>query len=269
MFFGILVKQSDKAIDFSKKLLNWFKERKLSAQILIPKKSNFDKIDVLIVVGGDGTLLYASRLLKGAKKPIIGINMGGLGFLTEISPDESFSVIECFLDGKCYISERMMCDVNLIRKNKVINKATVLNDAVITKGNLARMIELEAYVNNNFLSKYRSDGLIISTPTGSTAYVLSAGGPIITPDLDCMVICPICPHTLTHRPIVLSSEVNIEVVVKSEIDVYLTLDGQEGYPLNKKDKVIINKSDKRTYIVKSPYKNYFEILTNKLHWGER
>lgn len=269
MNFGLLIKKSKKAENFSKGLIRWLKEKKFFAKKINPELDDLKIFDVIVVIGGDGTLLYASRLLKGEKKPILGINMGGLGFLTEIAPDEAFEVIECFLNNSCKMSERMMCDVKLLRKNKLIKSATVLNDAVITKGNLARMIELETYVNDNFLSKYRSDGLIVSTPTGSTAYSLSAGGPIITPDVNCMVLCPICPHTLTHRPIVISSGSKIEIIIKSNSDVYLTLDGQEGYPLSNNDKIIITRSDKKTYIVTSPFKNYFEILTNKLHWGER
>ncbi|MCX7770076.1 MAG: NAD(+)/NADH kinase [Proteobacteria bacterium] len=269
MKFGLLVKKSRKAKVFSEKLINWLNKKRINSKVIVPESEDLRDLDVIVVIGGDGTLLYASRLLKGAKKPIIGINMGGLGFLTEIAPDEAFDSIECFLSNRCSISERMMCDVKLVRRGKLIKSACVLNDAVITKGNLARMIELETYVNDNFLSKYRADGLIVSTPTGSTAYVLSAGGPIITPDVDCVIICPICPHTLTHRPIVISSNSKIEVIIKSETDVYLTLDGQEGSPLLKNDKIVISKSNKKTYIVNSPYKNYFEILTNKLHWGER
>lgn len=269
MNFGLLIKKSKKAENFSKKLINWLKEKNFSAKEINPELDDLRIFDAIIVIGGDGTLLYASRLLKGEKKPILGINMGGLGFLTEIAPEEAFSAIECFLNNNCKVSERMMCDVKLIRKGKPIKIATVLNDAVVTKGNLARMIELETYVDDNFLSKYRSDGLIVSTPTGSTAYVLSAGGPIITPEVNCMILCPICPHTLTHRPIVISSSSQITIIIKSDLDVYLTLDGQEGHPLSNNDKIIITKSDKKTYIVNSPFKNYFEILTNKLHWGER
>lgn len=269
MNFGLLVKKSRKAENFSKKIISWLNEKKILAKVIDPELDDLTKYDVVVVIGGDGTLLYASRLLKGAKRPILGINMGGLGFLTEIAPDEAFSAIECFLKKDCKISERMMCDVKLLRKDKLIKSATVLNDAVVTKGNLARMIELETYINSNFLSKYRSDGLIVSTPTGSTAYVLSAGGPIITPDVNCMILCPICPHTLTHRPIVVSADAKIEIIIKSDSDLYLTLDGQEGHPLSNNDKIIITKSDKKTYIVNSPFKNYFEILTNKLHWGER
>lgn len=269
MYFGLLVKKSKEAEMFSKRLIKWLKKRDILAKTINPETDNIKEYDVIVVIGGDGTLLYASRLLKGEKKPILGINMGGLGFLTEIAPDEAFKVVECFLSNSCKISERMMCDVKLFRKNKLIKSATVLNDAVITKGNLARMIELETFVNDSFLSKYRSDGLIVSTPTGSTAYVLSAGGPIITPDVNCMILCPICPHTLTHRPIVIASEAKIEIVIKSGSDVFLTLDGQEGHPLSQYDKIVVTKSDKKTFIVNSPFKSYFEILNNKLRWGER
>ncbi len=271
MFFGILVKQSEKAKEFSEKLLKWLKHKKIKTKVLTQSniKLALNRIDAVIVIGGDGTLLYTARLLDGAKIPIIGINMGGLGFLTEISPHEAFDAIECFIDGRTTISERMMCDVNLYREEKIVKSSTVLNDAVITKGNIARMIELETFVDKKFLSKYRSDGLIVSTPTGSTAYVLSAGGPIIAYDLDCIILCPICPHTLTHRPIVLSSSVEIEITNNSDTDVYLTFDGQEALPVFLNDRITIKKSDKRTYIVNSPFKGYFEILNNKLNWGER
>ncbi len=269
MNFGILVKKSKEAEKFSKKLISWLKKRDIFAEVIEPENRNIKIYDVIVVIGGDGTLLYASRLLRGEKKPILGINMGGLGFLTEIAPNEAFKAVECFLRDGCKISERMMCDVKLYKKDKLIKSSTVLNDAVITKGNLARMIDLETYVNDCFLSKYRSDGLIVSTPTGSTAYVLSAGGPIIAPDVNCIIICPICPHTLTHRPIVISSEAKIEIIIKSGSDVFLTLDGQEGHPLSPNDKIMVTRSNKKTYIVNSPFKNYFEILNNKLRWGER
>lgn len=268
MHFGVLTKHSEKARVFTKPLIEWLNRKGIKTLEVTPEKS-LEGLNALVVVGGDGTLLYATRLLKGQKVPIIGINMGGLGFLTEIAPEEAFTAIDCFLSGQCHISERMMCKVEIFRKGNMLMKASVLNDVVVTKGNLARMIELETFVDSKYLSRYRSDGLIASTPTGSTAYVLSAGGPIITPEVDCIVLCPICPHTLTHRPIVLSADVVMDIVIKSESDVYLTLDGQEGYPLELDDRIVITKSDKKTYIVNSPIKSYFEILRAKLRWGER
>ncbi len=266
MIIGVVTKKAKTAKGFSADLFKWLSGKGHSV-FEIDEKFIPDKLDLVIVVGGDGTLLHTARILKGKTTPILGINMGGLGFLTEISPEEAKGAVTRFFEGNYDISTRMMCDVTLQRDGRVIFTDKVLNDAVITKGKIARMIELDTWVNERGLTRYRADGLIVSTPTGSTAYVLSAGGPIVSPELDCMVICPICPHTLTNRPIVISAEATLTAEVLSKKDVYLTLDGQQAFPLKKNDKIVIKSSEAKTYLVR--YKNFFEVLKSKLHWGER
>jgi len=266
MKIGLVSKKTDAAEAFSLSLADWLVS--CGHKVLnLDKHEPSKDMKLVVVVGGDGTLLHSARLLKGLPIPIIGINMGGLGFLTEINKENAKFAITEFLKGNCPLSERMMCDVSLFRNNKLTIHETVLNDAVVTKGKIARMIEMEAYVNDIKLSHYRADGLIVSTPTGSTAYVLSAGGPIVEPELDCMVICPICPHTLTNRPVVISSTATLSIIIRSKKDVYLTLDGQQAYPLKEDDKIVIKKAEAKTYLVR--YKTFFEILKNKMYWGER
>lgn len=272
MKIAIIPKKSEKARIYARKFSKWLEERNLLSKIF----DNFFSIedvsgsDFIVVIGGDGTLIHTARTIKGSNIPIIGINMGGLGFLTELSPEEAFKAFEdYYLKGNYEISKRMMLDVLVLRDDKELKKDTVLNDCVINKGDLARIIEINTFVNDEFLYSLRADGLIISTPTGSTAYGLSAGGPILTPELKCMILCPICPHTLTNRPIVISGDSEIKTIINSDADVFLTLDGQEGIKLKKKDEVIIKDSNIFTSIVKAPRKNYFEILRTKLHWGIR
>lgn len=266
MKIGLVSKKAEQATVFSKEVSDWLLS--CGHKVINLESGKFSKdLSLVIVIGGDGTLLHSARILKGLPIPIIGINMGGLGFLTEISKENAKVAITEFLEGKCSLSERMMCEVSLYRKEKVVINETVLNDAVVTKGKIARMIEMNVFVDNVTFSRYRADGLIVSTPTGSTAYVLSAGGPIVEPDLDCMVICPICPHTLTNRPVVISSKATVSIVIKSKKDVYLTLDGQQAYPLKENDRIVVKKAQAKTYLVR--YKNFFEVLKSKMHWGER
>ena len=224
--------------------------------------------DIAIVLGGDGTFLSIARLIRVYKIPLIGINLGSLGFLTEVTLEEMFNTLTDIFNGNYIIDERMMLTASLLRNNKKLNEYTVLNDVVINKGALARMINLKTFINNEYLTTYKADGLIVATPTGSTAYSLSAGGPILYPNINSFIITPICPHTLTHRPIVVSEDVNIKVEINSlDSDVIITLDGQIGFPLRNRDTVIIKKSCEKTLIVKSSKKDYFEVLRNKLKWG--
>lgn len=272
MKVGLVPKKSEKARDYVLSFSKWLEIRGVETKIFFDNFSVFDieGFEFLVVAGGDGTLLHTARLIKGSNIPIIGINMGGLGFLTELSPEEAFSAFEnYYLKRKFKISKRMMLEVMLFRNGGKLKDETVLNDCVINKGDLARIIEINTFVNGEFLYSLRADGLIISTPTGSTAYGLSAGGPILTPELRCMILCPICPHTLTNRPIVISNDSEIKTTICSDSDVFLTLDGQEGFRLLKNDEIVIRESEIFTYIVKSPFKSYFEILRTKLHWGVR
>lgn len=226
--------------------------------------------NLIVVLGGDGTLLSVARNLKGRDVPILGVNLGGLGFLTEISPEEFPEMLEKVTRGDYNISQRIMIDVTVRRGGNKVFEFAVLNDAVITKDALARIIDIETYVNGEYLTTFKSDGLIFSTPTGSTGYSLAAGGPILYPSMKNIIVTPICPHMLTNRPIILPEKVSIKAVLKSRDEkVVLTLDGQIGFPLEFGDEILIKESSHSVSLVKSSSKGYFEILRTKLKWGER
>jgi NAD+ kinase len=229
-----------------------------------------DGATFIIVLGGDGTLLSVSRNLKGKDVPILGVNLGGLGFLTEISLEELPFMIDQAAKGQYKVSKRVMLDVSVRRAGTEVFEFAILNDAVITKDALARIIDIETYVDGEYLTTYKADGLILSTPTGSTGYSLSAGGPILYPSLKNIVVTPISPHMLTNRPIILSKDVTITATLKSKDErVVLTLDGQIGFPLEYGDEVIAKESRHFVRLIKSSSKGYFEILRTKLKWGER
>jgi NAD+ kinase len=226
--------------------------------------------DLVVVLGGDGTLISVARLVGDRQVPILGVNLGSLGFLTEITLDELYPALESCLSGDYGVSERMMLRAAVERDGKEIQSHQVLNDVVINKGALARIVDLETTVDGSWLTTFKSDGLIISTPTGSTGYSLAAGGPIIHPALDSLVITPICPHTLTNRPIVVDADAVVTVTLKSiEEDVFLTLDGQVGMGLEAGDVIRVERAAHRTRLVMSRSKDYFEVLRTKLKWGER
>jgi len=229
-----------------------------------------EKIDLLIVLGGDGTLLSAARALGSHKVPILAVNLGGLGFLTSVTLEEMYPLLEQVVAGKHQTSERMMLEAEIIRGGKSFERQSALNDAVANKAALARMLDFDVHVNGNHVGRYRADGLIVATPTGSTAYSLAAGGPIVDPELDAFVITPICPHMLTNRPIVIPDTAKIEVdFAAAGESAYVTLDGQIGFQLKPKDRLSIKKSSSRVALVRPPNKTYFEILRSKLRWGER
>ncbi len=228
------------------------------------------KAEMIVVLGGDGTLLSVARLAWSHDIPILGVNLGGLGFLTEISLDELYRVLEKVMDGDFETDERDVLRASVIRKGEKLAEYAVLNDAVINKGALARIIDIEVTINGEYLTTFRSDGLIISTPTGSTAYNLSAGGPIVYPSLHCLVITPICSHTLANRPIVIPDDVEVRVLLEAkQQEVFLTLDGQQGFPLEFEDLVEVKKAPGRLLLIRSPYRHYFELLREKLKWGGR
>lgn len=227
-------------------------------------------VDLILVLGGDGTMLSVARLVCERGIPILGVNLGGLGFITEVKRTEIHEALERVLSGQYFIEERLMLNAYVVRHGERIAGYTTLNDVVINKGALARIIDLETFVDKRYVSTFRSDGLIISTPTGSTAYCLSAGGPILFPTLESIVLIPICPHTLTNRPIVLPDKVNIEITLKSLVeDVFLTLDGQVGFSLRQNDTVIVEKSPYKTRLLIPFERDFFEVLRTKLRWGER
>jgi NAD+ kinase len=234
-----------------------------------PKKL-VEMVDLIVVLGGDGTLLYATSLLSKKEIPILGVNLGGLGFITEVTSEEFSQVLDQIIKGDFEISKRMRLRVILERNHTEVFKDRVLNDVVITKGTLARIIELDLIIDGLEVTRYRADGLIISTPTGSTAYSLAADGPIVFPSLAAIVISPICPHALTHRPIVISGDSRIEVVLRPPAEsVFLTLDGQRGMEIFPDDRIIIKRSPLFLKLIRSPFRTYFDILRTKLKWGER
>jgi NAD+ kinase len=226
-------------------------------------------MDALVVLGGDGTLLGAARTVGQYGIPILGVNIGALGFLTEIPLKRLYPAVEMMLQGQLEVESRLMLETRVLRDKSEICRFLVLNDVVINKGALARIIDLDVHINEQFLTTFRSDGLIISTPTGSTAYNLSAGGPILYPTLTNFVVTPICPFSLTNRPIILpdSDTVSIGMGKESEEKVSLTFDGQVGFDFSYGDRVVINKSKNKIKLIKSPDQTYFEILRAKLMWG--
>jgi len=226
--------------------------------------------DVLIVLGGDGTLLAAARMLGERDVPILPVNLGGLGFLTSVQLAELYPILEQVVAGQSRISERTLLEAELIRGGKTVERQRAMNDAVINKGALARIIDMDLHIDGGYVCSYRADGLILSTPTGSTAYSLSAGGPIIYPTVEAFVVTPICPHALTNRPLVIPDTVRVEVETRgSEEPAFLTLDGQIGFELKAGDRVAVTKAPKKLRLVRPARRTYFEILRNKLKWGER
>ncbi|TAN43101.1 MAG: NAD(+)/NADH kinase [Nitrospirae bacterium] len=226
--------------------------------------------DVILVLGGDGTMLSVSRLVASRGVPILGINLGSMGFITEIKREEIYDAIEKMLSGECSFEDRLMLTARVYRDSVMEAEYTVLNDVVVTKSALARIIDMDTFVDGTYVTTFKADGLIISTPTGSTAYSLSAGGPIIYPTLDSIVLTPICPHTLTNRPIVLPGDFQVRIILKTQSeDVYLTLDGQVGLPLEVNDIIEIEKSEHRTRLAMPCGRDYFKVLRTKLKWGER
>ncbi len=227
------------------------------------------EVEFIVVMGGDGTILSVARHFGGLGVPIFGVNLGGLGFLTEISLDELYPCMESHvLTGKFEVEARLMLTVTLFRQNREFWREHVLNDAVINKGALARIAEMTTWIDGEYLTIYRADGLIVATPTGSTAYNLSAGGPIVYPTLNHVLLLPICSHTLSNRPIILPDTVTVAVTLEETQDVYLTLDGQVGQALQPGDRVEIRRASHQLHLVKSPHRSHFEILRTKLGWGE-
>ena len=226
------------------------------------------EVDLIVVLGGDGTMISTARLTGSREPLILGINYGSLGYLTEFRIEEMFPALEEILAGNYEIDSRVMLEVEHRRGNELLATGRVLNDVVINKAALARIIEIEIELNGQFVNSFRADGLIVSTPTGSTAYNLSAGGPIVYPSMNAVVLTPICPFTLTNRPIVVPDAAKINLRLKNESDgVVLTLDGQIGYQMNAQDLVLIRKSPTALNLVQPPNRNYFDVLRNKLKWG--
>lgn len=226
------------------------------------------EVDLILVLGGDGTMIATARMIGDQEVPVLGVNYGGLGYLAEFRIEELYSALESILSGNYRLDKRVMLAVELQRGDASITTNRVLNDVVINKSALARIIEIEAFLNRQFVNSFRADGLIVSTPTGSTAYNLSAGGPVIFPSMNAVVITPICPFTLSNRPIVVPDNAEIELLLKTDHEeVALTLDGQVGFPLKVEDRVTIRKSGTTFNLIQPSNRNYFDVLRDKLRWG--
>jgi len=277
---GLVAKYNEpKATQTARWLIPWLKKR--GKKVLVEngvvrgaapscsKKEMAARADLIISLGGDGTLLNIAPLVERPEVPVLGVNLGGLGFITEVAVGELEEVLSKTLEGEYEVEKRMTLEIRVLQK-KAQHRFRVLNDAVITKGARSRIIDLETYVGDSYLCTYRADGLIMSTPTGSTAYSLAAGGPILEPTLSAIVLSPICPHTLTHRPIVVSGNALIRVTLRSSGDtVILIPDGQPGVQLNNGDRVEARDYGLPVSLIKLPSRSYYEILRDKLKWGER
>jgi NAD+ kinase len=271
------------------RLESWLRERRIdvvyetSTALLMPNagaqanRSRDDLpsyVDLIIVLGGDGTLLsVADRIAQAGRNiPILGVNFGSLGFLTEIRIDELYPSLEAVVNGTAIYDERLMLSATASLRGKAEEARVVLNDVVFTKGALSRMIELSVSVSGRFVTCVKADGLIIASATGSTAYNLAAGGPIVHPSVDAIVLTPIAPHTLTNRPVVIPADAEVEVRPESPAgseDVFVTYDGQYGYALHQGDVIRVRKATQVLRLVKAPARGYFELLREKLKWGER
>lgn len=275
---GIMAKpHAERAVHALSRLQPWLQSRGLSvlldggcSRVLgvdggLPPETLAERIQLLIVLGGDGTLLAAARHAALRHVPVLGVNLGSLGFLTEVTLDEMEETLEAFERGDCRISRRTMLEISTDGVSHI-----VLNDAVIHKSTLSRIVEIEVQVDGHVMAHFLADGLIFSTPTGSTAYSLSAGGPILAPELSALLMTPICPHTLTHRPLVLpgDSRLDARLMTRTE-DVYLTLDGQRGMPVIPGQSIAITKAACELLLVQAARKNHYDVLRGKLKWGER
>lgn len=246
------------------------KDFQLSPVTVSPAAEIPSAVDVIIVFGGDGSLLSVARLVGDTRAPILGVNLGTLGFLTGVTLDELYPALETILAGRHRLDRRSMLKAE-VRQNGTRQPTTFhsLNDVVINKGALGRMISLDVWINGDFTSAFLADGMIVSTPTGSTAYSLSAGGPIVYPALDAITLTPICPHTLTHRPLVIPAKGKVGIVLRSGEDVSLTIDGQVGVSLQVGAEVICTESEHVVDLIQPTERNFFEVLHQKLKWGDR
>jgi len=271
---GIVVKHNhDEALRTAHELSEWLETRDIDLAggpfNELRAENKFDPtVDLVVVLGGDGTMISTARLVEDYEPLVLGINYGSLGYLTEFRIEEMFPAMEMMLSGNYEIDQRVMLKAEQVRDDETIASGRVLNDVVINKAALARIIEIEVYLNELFVNSFRSDGLIVATPTGSTAYSLSAGGPIVYPSMNAIVVTPICPFTLTNRPLVIPDSADIELHLLHENEgVVLTLDGQTGSAMKDGDRVKIRKSSTTFNLVQPANRNYFDVLRNKLKWG--
>jgi NAD+ kinase len=282
MIFGIVCKEDNSdAVALSGRVMEWVRSRGFECLVeehvaesigIKHTAVPWETADLLIAIGGDGTFLRT--IWKSAQRgtPILGVHMGYLGFLTEVTEDEVYEALDAVLAGGYVLERRSMFRCTLIRGEETVTSQHVLNDVVINKSAVARIIDIEVWADSTFITCYRADGLIVSTPTGSTAYNLATGGPIVLPSVDAIILTPICPHVLSNRSIVLPDTQEVTIIVKSgksSDNIYLTLDGQRGFPLNAGDRLIVKRGDCKATILRFPHRDYFEILRTKLGWQER
>lgn len=252
---------------------SYFKERGKEV-LVIPVNNNFssgglsDK-DIAITMGGDGTLLHCARILAGADIPILGVNAGDFGFITEISKDEWIEAYEEYLAGKLEVSRRVMFNADITREGSSIASFRGLNDAVIRSSSVSRIIRLRVFLSKTYIGRYRADGVILATPTGSTAYSMAAGGPILHPEMDAFILNPICPFTLSNRAIIIPGNESLEIEIEREqrAGIMLTIDGQDVFQLIPGDRVVVKKSSKCCLIIRSNKRNFYEVLRTKLNWA--
>lgn len=254
------------------KLVEWLQQHGKEAILIDATKKDRSiprSLDMVIVLGGDGTLLSAARSVEALDIPILGVNLGSLGFLTEVTFDELYPTLEKVFKNQYVLDPRLMLKSVIRRGKKEHPQPRVLNDIVVSHGTLAKLIRLEIIINDQFVTWLRADGLIVATATGSTAYSLASGGPIVHPSVDAIILTPISPHTLTNRPIIVPANVKVEVMLKTyEPGPHVTLDGQEIFPLKGDDVIHIEPSERRLKLIQSPHRNYYQVLRQKLKWGE-
>ncbi|MEW6724381.1 MAG: NAD(+)/NADH kinase [Bacillota bacterium] len=272
-----------RALETSQALVNWLEERglqvrlekEIAAMLNRPELGHDEAaimggVDVIIVLGGDGTLLNVAKKAAAAESPILGVNLGHLGFLTEIELPDLFSSLERVVNGRYLIERRMMVEAEVRRQGRQTDRFLALNEVVISKGPFARLINLETYVDDNLVASYPGDGLIVATPTGSTAYSFSAGGPIVSPSIDVLVITPICPHSFYARSVIVSRDETVRVQVRaSHRETMITIDGQRGYYLRPEDEIVVRRSQEEVRLIRLEGWSFYDVLRRKLRSGDQ
>ena len=276
---GLVVKSDAKAKRKADELEKWLRSNKMEVirkKPPTPGQKNTDRnlplapgdLFCVFVLGGDGTFLSAVRWIGDQNIPILGVKFGEVGFLAEIAEESLYSAAEMVLNGDFILRSRMRLSVTVMRQNKMLTRETVLNDIVINRGALARLAHIETYIDDHYLTTYSADGLIVATPTGSTAYSLAAGGPVIHPAVPGIILTPICPFTLTNRPLIVPETVKIKIrLAKGSADIISTFDGQKGFEIDDRDEILIQKGAHPIHLITLPDRQYFDILKNKLKWS--